>query len=75
MAVRNGAAFLAEAIESVRAQTLQELELIVVDDGSTDRSGSVVEKWMMDHEDIAALMLRHPVNRGLASARNSRAKH
>ena len=36
MAVRNGERFVAEAIESLQAQTLDDFELIVVDDGSTD---------------------------------------
>ncbi len=36
MPVRDGERFLVEAVESVLAQTLDDLELIVVDDGSTD---------------------------------------
>jgi hypothetical protein len=36
MPVRNGERFLAEAVESVLAQTVSDLELVVVDDGSTD---------------------------------------
>ncbi len=42
MPVNNGAAWLAEAIESVLAQTLAEFELIVVDDGSTDASPDII---------------------------------
>ena len=42
MPVRNGERYLAEAIESVLTQTLAELELVVVDDGSTDRSAEIV---------------------------------
>ncbi len=43
--VRNGEAFLAEAIESVLAQTLGDLELIVVDDGSTDESAEIANRF------------------------------
>jgi glycosyltransferase involved in cell wall biosynthesis len=42
MAVRDGAAYLPEAIESVREQTLEDLELVVVDDGSTDETPQIL---------------------------------
>lgn len=38
MAAYNCAAYVGEAIESVLAQTMADLELILVDDGSTDQS-------------------------------------
>jgi glycosyltransferase involved in cell wall biosynthesis len=41
----NGAEFLAETIESVRRQTYPPLEVIVVDDGSTDNTGEVVARY------------------------------
>ena len=40
--VRNGEAFVDAAVESIRRQTLAELELIVVDDGSQDRTLEIV---------------------------------
>lgn len=43
--VYNYERFLAEAIESVLSQTYRQLEVIVVDDGSTDRSGEVAKSF------------------------------
>src|SRR5262245_62588772 len=44
MPVRNGERFLSEALESTLEQTLSELELIVVDDGSTDGTPEILER-------------------------------
>jgi glycosyltransferase involved in cell wall biosynthesis len=45
MPVRNAMPFLDPAIESILAQTHQDFELIVGDDGSTDGSGERLEEW------------------------------
>ena len=45
MNVRNGAAFLREALDSVMAQTLADWELIVWDDCSTDDSAKIVSQY------------------------------
>jgi glycosyltransferase involved in cell wall biosynthesis len=42
MPVRNGERFLEEAVESILGQTLADLELIAVDDGSTDRTPTLL---------------------------------
>ena len=43
--VRDGEAFLDEALRSIAAQTHEELEVVVVDDGSRDASGDIAREW------------------------------
>ncbi|MEO7257550.1 MAG: glycosyltransferase family A protein [Sphingomicrobium sp.] len=60
----NHARFLGGAIDSVLAQTIAAAEIIVVDDGSTDRPEEVVIQY-------PAVRLIRQDNRGLAAARNT----
>lgn len=61
--------FVADAIESVRRQSLADWECIVVDDASTDRSVKVI--WDAVAGDGRVRVLRHRVNAGLSAARNT----
>ncbi|MBZ4417567.1 glycosyltransferase [Myxococcus sp. RHSTA-1-4] len=63
----NQGAFLAEALDSLRAQTLPPHEIIVVDDGSTDPYS--VQR--MDELCVGGVKLVRQENRGLSGARNS----
>lgn len=48
MAAKNYARFLPEAVESVRAQTLADWELVIIDDGSIDATPDVVRPFLID---------------------------
>jgi glycosyltransferase involved in cell wall biosynthesis len=62
--VFNGASFLAAAIESVLAQTLQADEVIAVDDGSTDNSRAILARY-------PGVRVVSQANAGCAAARNA----
>ena len=68
--VRDGERFLAEAIESALDQTYRNLELIVVDDGSTDRSAEIAERFARA-EPGRVRLVRHADggSRGMSAAR------
>jgi glycosyltransferase involved in cell wall biosynthesis len=63
--------FLAEAIESVLAQTYPRWELLLVDDGSTDGSGTLAREYARRHPERIRY-LEHPghQNRGMSASRN-----
>lgn len=69
MPVHNGASTLRRSIDSVLAQTLTDIELIVVDDGSTDGSADVVASI----DDTRVRLHRQPKG-GVSAARNSGAR-
>lgn len=66
--VYNGAAYLPRSLEAITAQTYSNLEIILVDDGSTDDSGSLCEEFAA--HDARARVIHQP-NTGLWAARNS----
>ncbi len=60
----NCAAYLVEAIESILAQTYQDVEIIVIDDGSTDNTRQVLEPYQ------GRIVYLYQENRGESVARN-----
>lgn len=63
----NADAFLDQCISSVLDQTFDDFELILINDGSTDQSGEICEKFAASDSRIK---LYHKENGGVSSARN-----
>lgn len=65
--------FLAEAVESVCAQTFADLEIVIVDDGSPDNTAEVASGLAAKHPERPIRLLRQP-NQGLPASRNNAIK-
>lgn len=66
--VYNVEKYLKKCVDSILEQTLKEIEIILVDDGSTDNSGFICDEYKANHSNIKVI---HKQNEGLGFARNS----
>jgi glycosyltransferase involved in cell wall biosynthesis len=69
----NAEGTIQRALESALTQTWTAREVIVVDDGSTDRSAKLLEELERTHDEIR--LIRHGSNCGVAEARNTLLAH
>lgn len=60
--------FLVEALDSILSQTYNNLEIVVIDDGSTDGSEEICDEYAVKDNRIIVI---HQENKGLSSARNA----
>ena len=67
MSVYNGEAFLNEAIQSILDQSFGNFEFLIVDDGSTDRTPSIIEAHAQRDSRIRPIIRE---NRGLVASLN-----
>ena len=74
MPVYNAQSYLCEAVESVLTQSLSSLELICIDDGSTDGSLSILQAYAAEDKRVVVLQQQHAYagaarNKGISQAR------
>ena len=67
--VYNKETYLKECLESVLLQTLKEIEIICIDDGSTDRSSDILR--MFQDRDSRIKIITHSQNKGIIQARKT----
>lgn len=65
--VYNGDKYLSRCVDSILNQTFQDWELLLVDDGSTDKSGEICDEYATKDKRVKAF---HKENGGVSSARN-----
>lgn len=66
--VYNVEKYLPACVDSILAQSYEDFELILVDDGSTDSSGDICDRYAIQDKRITVV---HQENRGLSGARNT----
>ncbi len=67
VAVYNIEKYIGKCIESIHDQTYENLEILLIDDGSTDSSSQICDDWQRKDSRIVVL---HQANGGLSGARN-----
>ena len=60
--------YVRKCLDSLKGQSLKEIEVICIDDGSTDKSGAIADEYMSDGWPMVKVI--HTENRGLSAARN-----
>lgn len=66
--VYNVEEYLGECVDSLLGQTLKDIEILLIDDGSTDSSGAMCDKYAAEHANVIVV---HKINGGLGDARNA----
>ncbi|MCD6460119.1 glycosyltransferase [bacterium] len=72
MGVHNGEQYLNSSISSILFQTFKDFEFIIVNDGSTDSSGKIIDKYAKKDSRIKVI---HHENKGLTKSLNIAAQH
>lgn len=67
MPVYNGEKFLEEAVSSLVNQTYHDIEILLIDDGSTDTSDEICDRFAKEDQRIRVI---HKKNQGVSAARN-----
>lgn len=75
MAAYNAAPFLRKSLDSVLCQSFKDFEIVIIDDGSTDETGAILDEYCKADKRIVKLVNEHnmgliaSLNRGIEAAR------
>lgn len=74
MPTYNGESFISESLATIKGQTYKNWELIVVEDGSSDRTEEIVKEFAKEVRKHRVEYIRHEYNQGVSAARNTAMK-
>jgi glycosyltransferase involved in cell wall biosynthesis len=69
--VFNGEKFIENSLNSIASQTYKSFEVLIINDGSTDNSLSIIQKWMNDNSSLVNVQVFSTANSGVSFARNT----
>jgi glycosyltransferase involved in cell wall biosynthesis len=69
--VFNGENFIEHSLNSIASQTYQSFEVLIINDGSTDNSLPIIQKWMSENAGVVNVKVFSTANSGVSSARNT----
>lgn len=75
VAVYNGAEYLSQSLKTIANQDAIPRQVIIVDDGSTDESASIIRSFQKAHSDKFEILSLTQMNQGQSSARNLALSH
>lgn len=66
----NTGARICATLDSIKQQTIQNFEIIIVDDASTDNSVIIIEQWLQGNANVRAKLVRNDTNLGITKSLN-----
>ncbi len=69
--VFNGEEFIENSLDSIASQTYKSFEVLIINDGSTDNSLSIIQKWMNNNSSLVNVQVFSTANSGVSFARNT----
>ena len=68
--VYNGATHILRCLESLREQSFRDFQTLLIDDGSTDNSAEIIQKYLAETKELNGHLIRH-MNKGVSETRNT----
>lgn len=68
--VYNSDKYIEHCLSSIVGQTFKEIEVVIIDDASTDNSIELIHKFLSKHPSLSAKVIRNEKNNGVSTTRN-----